>query len=326
MCDIPLSPIKLDIHADATPAVCETTEWIKSSRKGLSKLFTCICPERLRKRIQYAELSNAQHEKNLHDVRNGKLTFDEGTRTLQRTLSSAYKEKEIENILKIANLTAKLLADTDDSEIDDNPVSADFFNRWRREAEIIEDEDIQQIWAKLLAEEVKKKGSISGRTLEKMRAINADEARAFSQVLRSHLDGFIVAVDEKGLVNRKPLIGNISQEMLLVLEDIGLIQGVTGLGLTSKISNNNNKSDNKKYTYYLQHNKNYGITVEYTNSFSIDIIRLTPTGQELALIAFPEHSPNDLLYIANEIKKKNPAVKCIQTATITFPNPPSNFN
>lgn len=295
-----LSPVKLDVKADATPLAAELAKLVSDIRKGSHKIISLLLPERLRQRIQKRELADAQHVKNVHDVCDGVAIYDGKGEELKYILSRTIKEREMVNLLRISNLAAAQLNDVDDSEIDDNSLSNDFFNRWRREAELIEDSEMQIVWARLMAEEVKKQGTVSLRAMEMIKTMTGEEARSFSHILRSHLNGMIIARPAQGSVMREPVISGVSHQMLLTLEEIGLITNVADLGLHwSKALKG------KRIT--LHHDSMYDLSIEGPGDLKLTcLIRLTPTGVLLSKIAEPKHDINDVFQIAKSIAVGNP--------------------
>lgn len=62
----------------------------------------------------------------MQDVCDGVAIYDDKGEDLKYILSRTIHEKEMVNLLRIANLAAAQLNDVDDSEIDDNSLSNDF--------------------------------------------------------------------------------------------------------------------------------------------------------------------------------------------------------
>lgn len=305
-----LSPVKLEMKADATPVATEIAKCLSDIRKGSHKIITLLFPTKLRQRIKKRELEDAQHVKNLQDVCDGVAIYDDKDEDLKYILSRTIHEKEMVNLLRIANLATAQLNNVNDSEIDDNSLSNDFFNRWRREAELIEDSDMQMVWARLMAEEVKKQGSVSLRAMEMIKTMTGEEARSFSHILRSHLNGMIIARPAQGMVMREPVISGISHRMLLTLEEIGLITNVADLGLHWSIA-----LKGKRITF--PHDSMSALSIEGPGDLKLTcFIRLTPTGVLLSKIAEPKHDINDVFQIAKSIAVGNPQL--VFTPTIVM--------
>lgn len=80
-------------------------------------------------------------------------------------------------------------------EADDNPLSEQFFSRWRSEAVHIANEDMQQLWGRLLTEEIITEGSVSLRTLDIMRNMTRRDAEIFEHACKYVVQGDLVAFD-----------------------------------------------------------------------------------------------------------------------------------
>lgn len=74
---------------------------------------------------------------------------------------------------------ASTVANTDDGE---KKFSIDWFVRFFEEAGSISDEDIQELWAKVLAGEIENPGSFSLRTLDVLRSLSKYEAEIFQRL------------------------------------------------------------------------------------------------------------------------------------------------
>jgi hypothetical protein len=99
-------------------------------------------------------------------------------RTLQRlTSEEVIRQKNIENITRKA---IEQLADTAfPNDIDDDWIT-NFFDKSR----IISDQDMQNLWSKVLAEEANKSGSFSRRTVNFLADLDRLEAEKFAKLCR----------------------------------------------------------------------------------------------------------------------------------------------
>ena len=69
-----------------------------------------------------------------------------------------------------------------ESESDDKKISFDWFMRFFEEAGNISDEQVQDLWAKVLAGEIKSPGSFSLRFIETLRTLSKDEAEILQEI------------------------------------------------------------------------------------------------------------------------------------------------
>lgn len=79
------------------------------------------------------------------------------------------------NIEEIAEKSIKYL----DEEVSDKPVDNDWRTRFFNKAQDVSGEEMQEIWAKILAGEISKPGKVSFRTLEVVSNISKQEAEKF---------------------------------------------------------------------------------------------------------------------------------------------------
>jgi len=107
-------------------------------------------------------------------------------------------------------------------------VDEDWLFRWRDYAGEVSDDDLQILWGRVLAGEVKLPGTYSKRCLEFLRSLSQPEAKLI-EVLCSLVVADFIWRPDTGF--KLPLEFND----LLDLEDLGVVGGVTG-SLTLKIS------------------------------------------------------------------------------------------
>lgn len=107
---------------------------------------------------------------------------------------------------------------TKGEKVSSDPVSQSWVNRFFDIAENISEQDIQEIWGKILAGEVKQPGSYSLRTLDTLQYLTHEDAELFARVVKYYLaSGFIVNEDfSMTLVERMRLVDS----GLLLSEDL----------------------------------------------------------------------------------------------------------
>lgn len=87
------------------------------------------------------------------------------------------KQKNIESVIDHAYEQLK-----DEADVPNNPVDPDWINRFFNSVAEVSSEDMQRIWGKILAGEVKQPGSFSLRTLQVIKNINKEEAKLFEKI------------------------------------------------------------------------------------------------------------------------------------------------
>lgn len=89
------------------------------------------------------------------------------------------KQQNIESVTQKAYLLL-----SDEKECSEEPVDKDWMIRFFNSVEDISDEDMQNLWAKILAGEVKQPKSFSLRTLETLKNLSKDEALLFEKLCK----------------------------------------------------------------------------------------------------------------------------------------------
>lgn len=114
------------------------------------------------------------------------------------------------------------------SDID---VDFDWMQRWRSYAMNVTAEDVQSLWANLLAGEVKSPGRYSLRTMEFLKNITKNDAKEIEKIIPFIFkEGFIYR-GYLGQVKSNPHVRAINQwlewEHLYFMQELGIIQGIT---------------------------------------------------------------------------------------------------
>jgi len=108
-------------------------------------------------------------------------------------------------------------------------VDEDWLYRWREEAARVSSEKMQSLWGRVLAGEVRSPGSFSLRTLDFLKNLSQEEAQQIETFSRYVYDG--------GVVPRYGVVEDMREKgrdvrLLLSMEELGLVLGTTGTGLT----------------------------------------------------------------------------------------------
>lgn len=106
-------------------------------------------------------------------------------------------------------------------------IDPDWLYRWRDAASEVSAEELQHLWGRVLAGEVRAPGAFSLRTLEFLRNVSRSEAEAIELLSHYSLGECIYRADQKVLDAQ-----GLSLQFLLAMQDLGIISGVGGLGLT----------------------------------------------------------------------------------------------
>lgn len=221
-----------------------TKMWETLTEKGIGSLlgpWQMRREERARIDVRKEELlALAQAERDADDIRSGRKRLTEERTLAALPSGSAISQRHApegpdamtrrvtrqilaDAILKEVNVTRALLAaeaelETNAQEPPDRKVDDDWLFRWREGAGAVTQEQLQQLWGRVLAGELKSPGTFSLRTLDFLRNLSPDEAARIVKLSR-----FIVAdawiVQEKDLLDRE----GITFEFLVGMEELGII-------------------------------------------------------------------------------------------------------
>ncbi len=246
-------------------------------------------PYRIKKRAKAeaeAELIKAESQIKIDDLRR---------RALQRFVEEEAKKQE-----NIENITGKAIPllekNSSPQDIDDDWI-ANFFDKCR----IVSDEDMQTLWAKVLAGEANAPNSFSKRTVNFLASLDKADAELFVKLCAF---GFLYAVDFHPLIFKTDDAIYNSHEVnfgaLRHLDDIGLI---SFNGTTTFARTDIPKTIELNYfnsTLVVEYNKNTGNTLERGK------VLLSQIGTELATICISKPVDGFIEYaIRYWIKNKN---------------------
>lgn len=127
------------------------------------------------------------------------------------------------NIDNISYIAAEQLSQ--EQTVSDEPVDEDWATRFFNIAEDVSDEEMQKLWGRILAGEVKQPKSFSLRTLELVKNLSKLEAETFSKVanftLKTGDEHYIFKGKTEDILSRK---FNVQFDDIALLKEIGLIQ------------------------------------------------------------------------------------------------------
>ena len=128
-------------------------------------------------------------------------------------------------VAEVASKATDILEAGDESTISDKPVNDDWSERWKSHVRNITTEEAKNIWANVLASEVKKPGTISLRTLEFLNSTSREELNLLKKLFPFTVNGDRVVIDG----NLKQFVeGFVPYGDLLKLESLGLLYGING--------------------------------------------------------------------------------------------------
>ena len=200
-----------DIKADVTPAIQAASNVVSSSNKGIGKLFRAAFGPWIANRERAIALANAQTERDRRLIAEGKLSFRDGNllsipesnSNILFALHELNHQGDARRFQEAMQEAVSQLSGVPDEQISDEPLSQTFFNRWRREAELIDEEGLRQFWSSLLVKETKQPGSITPRTLDVARNLSQEDARLFEHMAKFTCDNALFVNNDGAPPNRQ---------------------------------------------------------------------------------------------------------------------------
>ena len=171
----------------------------------------------------------------------------------------------------------------------------DWLFRWRDSASAVSHEDLQKLWGRVLASEIKSPGQFSLRTLEFLRNISQDEAKAIEKLSRVML-GNIIYRNEAVL---QPI--GIDFEFLFTMQDLGVVSGVDSIGIEMTL-----KSPTEGRYVLLLAARDRGLLVSHSDpnrELRIPIYQVTKLGQQILKLSGIDIDGPVLTGIAQQICK-----------------------
>lgn len=223
-------------------------------------------------------------------IAEGKIIDLELYENIQQRIVYQETRKQI-NIDNIAQIAGNQL--NQEQVVSDEKIENDWTTRFFNIAEDISDEEMQNLWGRILAGEIKKPKSFSIRTLELLKNLSKEEAEVFTK-----------------LSNLKIFAGNTS--MVFNQDDGKFLEDEFGIKFTDRLllnelglisSENNlefsfNPTDTDKKINFIEFG-NKGIFIERpenTPKQAISVLVFTKVGSELSKLIDPEPNIN---YIRN---------------------------
>lgn len=185
----------------------------------------------------------------------------------------------------------------DAQEPSDAPVSDDWLLRWRDNAASVSSDELQSLWGKVLAGEVKSPGSYSLRTLEFLRNLSQEEAQHIEKV-----SPFVInAAIYKGSAEMLAAVG-VTSTVLRELGDLGILSGTDGLGLS--LTGKSNRADRFENTIHTSDVALFVTHADASKAWTISVCTVTNLGKQILQLAKAKPDPAYLQAIANDIKNQ----------------------
>lgn len=212
----------------------------------------------------------------------------------------AKKQINLENVTAFAAEELK-----NEQPVTDEPLDEDWTTRFFRIAEDISNEEMQALWGKILAGEVKQPKSYSLRTLELIRNLSKKEADIFMKVanfaIKSGNANYLFTGNDEKILKEKY---NISYSDTALLTEIGLIQ--PGSFVHYQLFQ---QSSDTRHVFIAGNIVIIAKIKANTPTIQMPVHVFSNSGNELLKLINPKPPIDYLTSIANSIKNENVEVK-----------------
>ena len=206
----------------------------------------------------------------------------------------------------INNIVEKVKNEIQNGEVDDNlTIDKEFLLRYIEDGSSISDSDVQEIWAKLLASNLKNSNSISKTTLSVVKDLRKEDALLFEEVLDYSC--------EDGMVYKCLTKNNFNFIKISSLKDSRLFKSDNMITHTLTIPTNSGYSIKNSNLVIVISNQN-----DYEVKVSLETDVLTREGLELKKSLNKNISDSNIIKLGKWIKDNNKNVSVTVNRIISF--------
>ncbi|MGJ3523575.1 DUF2806 domain-containing protein [Nitratidesulfovibrio sp. D1] len=280
----------VEAKADLTPLV-------ETPCTGLKKLGGLLFGKFTRAEDRRNILAAAQNQRDAQQITNGELVYVDGElRPALAPISPLIalgQHQDLENLTGNLKIALDILGNTPDESISETDVAPDWFARWRQGATVIGNTDMQALWGRILAEEIKTPTSFSYKTLDVLKNITKRDATIFSSVIPLRV-GSVIPCTETEEIFETPY-SEISKMI-----DVGLI-------MERKAIQTGKYDDDSSTSLFFGHKVTYKApTIKNIHGSGIIWLSMSRAGFEISLISdAPEPSNAQLKYIISMFRLNN---------------------
>jgi uncharacterized repeat protein (TIGR03899 family) len=209
----------------------------------------------------------------------------------------AKKQNNIDNVIEIAAEQLNL-----EQHVSDEKLDQDWTTRFFNTAENISDEEMQNLWGRILAGEIKQPKSFSLRTLELLKNLSKQEAEVFNkfaQLKITNYDTHFVLNTDRAYLERN---FGITFSDILLLTELGLISGDPNLQVQNSAAIETTAEIFEYGTMGIGLTRDVGALAS-----SVRVMRFTKTGFELSTLVYQNISLDYIKKVCNAFSQ--PKVK-----------------
>ena len=195
----------------------------------------------------------------------------EGEVTIGELIEQRVQFQEEKRLANIGSVVAQAAQELGDREVQDHDVDHDWTARFFNDVQDVSSEEMQRIWAKVLAGEVDQPGQFSLRTLDALHNMSVGEATLFAEACNYvAAEVMIIYTNDMHVMGNNLHFGNI-----LKLAELGLIIWSPDLTYTAQWND-----IDRDWAFHKGHLSFRG-TTGALSTLEVPIVRLTTVGREL---------------------------------------------
>lgn len=252
---------------------------IESVARGVGKIYEPMHIKRMAKaKSEEIKLISDKVNENINlptTYIDGNISIDASNseellkRTGNRLLfQEMHKQQNIDSVVSHAYSELE-----NETEVSKEPINPDWIIRFMNSVEDISNEEMQILWAKILAGEIKKPNTYTLRTLERIKNLSVEEANKFNELSKY----ILTSGDLMFILSKKDLRNEfgIQFDDILLMEECGL---VSSQNLSLKMKTNN------KSPKLVSNSQIMGIITGLTSEFKdiiLNVYSLTESGKQL---------------------------------------------
>ena len=224
-------------------------------------------------------------------------SFEDGLPRIAEDIVVADTLRREANITRVL-LQAEEALESDPQVPPDAYVDDDWLYRWRDSASQVSSEELQNLWGRILAGEVKAPGTYSLRTLDFLRNLSKEEAEAISK-LSAFVIGDAIYREAKDILDG----AGFTFGFLLYMQQLGVLAGVEAMGMSSTWSS----LDKSRFAQALTSNSMVLVISgeDPAKTISLPIYQLTAIGKQVLRLGKFEPRADYLKKVGEHFKAQN---------------------
>lgn len=282
-----------------------TAKLISTVSAGIGKLYEPTHIKRMAKaKAEEIKLISGAMEEcsivptqyNNGDLLMNTLDWDDFIRRTQGRI--AFQELQKQNNIECVVANAYNILESENS-CSDEPVEQGWVNSFFDFVSNVSDEDLQNLWGKILAGEIMTPGSFSLRTLSAIRNISINEAKLFQKVLPliCRMGEHLFITTNNDILNKY----DIFYQDILLLEECGFVKLSSDTGISVP-------NDKKCFFYTKERVANIEREHSNTKSLQYKVHPLTVVGAELFFVLNQEVNNDYFIDLIKDVVAKNKSI------------------